>query len=227
MENIKNKKTAQAETDKAAKIQEAYIDYVLENGHEPPSVYQFMKKLRMKEATFYEHFNSFTALQKEIWREYFNETLKRIQSDQVYPTYSVREKLLAFYFTWIELLKANRSYVMYCLKTITPLERDLARNRGTFLAGFKQDFLDYANELLAEGKESNEIVERPLISKMYDEGLWRQLLFVLNFWVRDDSQGFEQTDAAIEKAVNLSFDVMGRGAVDAAIDLARFLYQKR
>ena len=227
MENTESKKTARAETDKAAKILEAYIDYVLENGHEPPSVYQFMKKLRMKEATFYEHLNSFTSLQKEIWSSYFQETLKRIQSDPVYPTYSVREKLLAFYFTWIELLKANRSYVMYCLKNTTSLERDMARNKAAFLAEFKQDFLDYANELLAEGKESNEIVERPLISKMYDQGLWRQLLFVLNFWVRDDSQGFEQTDAAIEKAVNLSFDVMGRGAVDAAIDLARFLYQKR
>ena len=227
MEDTKRKKTAQPETDKAAKIQEAYIDYVLEHGHEPPSVYQFAKKLRMTEAAFYEYYNSFTSLQKEIWSDYFRETLKRIQGDPVYPTYSVREKLLAFYFTWIELLKANRSYVMYSLKNTTPLERDMARGQAAFLADFKRDFLDYANELLAEGKESNEIVERPLISRMYDQGLWRQLLFVLNFWVRDDSQGFEQTDAAIEKAVNLSFDVMGRGAVDAAIDLARFLYQKR
>jgi len=227
MENTKTKKKAQSDTDKASKIREAYIDYVLEQGAEPPSVYQFMKKLRMKEATFYEHFNSFTGLQKEIWRGYFLETLQRIQSDEVYPTYSVREKLLAFYYTWIELLKANRSYVMYCLKTITPLERDLARNKGAFLGGFKQAFLDYANELLAEGKERNEIVERPLISKVYDEGLWRQLLFVLNFWVRDDSQGFEQTDAAIEKSANLSFELMGRGPLDLMLDFGKFLYQNR
>jgi len=227
MENTKTKKTTKSDTDKASKIKEAYMDYVLEHGHEPPSVYQFMKKLRMKEATFYEHFNAFSGLQKDIWKGFFTETLQRIQSDQVYNEYSVREKLLAFYYTWIELLKANRSYVVYCWKNTNSLERDLARNKAAFLGGFRQDFIDYANELLAEGKESNEIIDRPVVGKMYDEGLWRQLLFVLNFWVHDDSPGFEQTDAAIEKAVNLSFDIMGRGAIDAAIDLARFLYQKR
>lgn len=224
MENTKTKNT---NTDKASKIREAYIDYVLEHGNEPPSVYQFMKKLRMKEATFYEYFNSFAAIQKDIWKAFFTDTLQKIQSEQIYNEYTIREKLLAFYYTWIEVLKANRSYVSYCWKNTYPLERELARNKAAFLNGFKQDFLDYINELLAEGKESNEIIDRPLVGSVYDEGLWRQLLFVLNYWVKDDSQGFEQTDAAIEKAVNLSFDLMGRGALDAAIDFARFLYQRR
>jgi len=225
MENTKSKKSAKTEKDKALKIKEAYIDYVLEHGSEPPSVYQFMKKLRMKEATFYEHFNSFGSLQKEIWKGFFQETLQQIQNDPVYNEYSVREKLLSFYFTWIELLKGHRSYVLNCWKKVNP--RDFSRSNTDFLHGFKQDFIEYANDLLAEGKESNEIIDRPVIGKVYDEGLWRQLQFVLNFWVNDDSPGFEQTDAAIEKAVNLSFDIMGRGALDAAVDLARFLFQKR
>ena len=78
-----------------------------------------------------------------------------------------------------------------------------------------------------EGKETDEVVDRPIISNNYDEGLWRQVLFVLNFWAEDDSPNFERTDVAIEKAVNLSFDLMGRSAIDSAIDFARFLYQRR
>jgi hypothetical protein len=224
MENTASKKD-KAKTDKSAKIREAYIDYLLEHGHEPASVYQFMKMLKMKEGVFYDYYNSFSAIEKDVWKSYFDETLSRSRSESVYNEYTVREKLLAFYYTWIEVLKDNRSYVTY---SVNRIERKVLRWKNTdFFHAFKADFLDYANDLLAEGKETEEIVDRPLIGNRYDEGLWRQLLFVLRFWVNDDSQGFERTDEAIEKAVNLSFDLMSRGALDAAFDFAKFIYQKR
>jgi hypothetical protein len=67
--------------------------------------------------------------------------------------------------------------------------------------------------------------KRPYISDKYDEALWIQFLFVVYFWIKDDSPGFEKTDAAIEKAVKLSSELMGEGPVDSFIDLAKFLYQ--
>jgi len=54
-----------------------------------------------------------------------------------------------------------------------------------------------------------------------------QFLFVLNFWLNDDSAQFEKTDAAIEKAVHLSFDLMGKGPLDTMVDFAKFLYQNK
>ncbi len=227
MEKTQAKKSTKANPDQSAKIKEAYIEYVLENGHEPASVFQFMKSLKMKESVFYDYYNSFTALQKEIWKGFFDQAVQTIESDEVFRSYSVREKLLAFYYTWIEVLKNNRSYIIYCWQDLNAFDRNFARNQGEFLTGFKSCFIDFVNELINEGKESNEVADRPLISNNYDKILWQQLLFILNFWVKDDSKGFEKTDAAIEKAVNLSFDIMGRGAWDAAVDFARFLYQTR
>ena len=224
MENTASKKS-KAKTDNAKKIREAYIDYLLEHGEEPASVYKFTKMLKMKEGVFYDHYNSFSAIEKDIWKSYFEETLSRITSESIYNEYTVREKLLAFYFTWIELLKDNRSYVTYSASKIE--RRGVALKNTEFLSGFKMRFLDFANDLLAEGKETEEIVDRPLIGNRYDDGLWRQLLFVLKFWVNDDSRGFERTDEAIEKAVNLSFDLMSRSALDTAFDFAKFLFQKR
>ena len=226
------KKSTKKPADVSAKIREAYLDHLLENGEAPPSVYQFTKRLKMKEATFYEHYNSFTSLERAIWRGFFDQALAQIQSDEVYREYSVREKLLAFYYTWIEVLKNNRSYVTF---RVSPMELSKMNRSGmsqgrmhtALLSRFKEGFLDFANELIMEGKETDEVVDRPLISNNYDEGLWRQVLFVLNFWVQDDSQNFERTDVAIEKAVNLSFDLMGRSALDSAFDFARFLYQRR
>ncbi|WKN31797.1 TetR family transcriptional regulator C-terminal domain-containing protein [Porifericola rhodea] len=225
MENSATKKNNKADTDKSATIKEAYVDYLLEHGHEPASVYQFMKMLKMKEGVFYDYYNSFSAIDKEIWKGYFDETLERIQSESVYNEYMVREKLLAFYYTWIEVLKDNRSYVTYSVGQIK--RKGLRWTNTDFLSAFKSSFLEYGNELIAEGKETEEIVDRPIVGNRYNDGLWQQLLFVLKFWINDDTRGFERTDAAIEKAVNLSFDLMSRSAIDAAFDFAKFLYQGR
>ncbi|MEJ7665766.1 MAG: hypothetical protein WKG07_42725 [Hymenobacter sp.] len=50
----------------------------------------------------------------------------------------------------------------------------------------------------------------------------RQLQFILLFFVRDQSVNFERTDAAVEKAVTLSFDLVGRNTLDSAFDFGRF-----
>ena len=226
------KKSTKTPADTSAKIKEAYLDHLLTHGEAPPSVYQFTKSLKMKEASFYEHYNSFTSLERDIWRGFFDQAVERIQSEDVYREYLVREKLLAFYYTWIEVLKDNRSYVIFRVSRmgLAPTRQPsakMSRINTTMLSRFKEGFLDFANELIMEGKETDEVVDRPIISNNYDEGLWRQVLFVLNFWTEDDSPNFERTDVAIEKAVNLSFDLMGRSAIDSAIDFARFLYQRR
>ena len=96
-----------------------------------------------------------------------------------------------------------------------------------FLTSFKSEFKTYIDNLVAEGLETEEIVKRPIITDRYYDGLWLQLMFVINFWIKDDSTNFEKTDAAIEKSVNLSFELMGKGPLDMMVDFAKFLYQNR
>lgn len=211
-----------AEVDEASHIKTAYKAYVLEHGQQPPSVFQFAKHQGMTEDRFYGYFNSFGALEKYLWKGLFDETASRLQADEMYAQFSAREKLLSFYYTWIEVLKLNRSFVIYTLRNIRKSDRS-----PEVLKLFRREFNIYVNELLGEGKETEEIVARPFISSKYDGGLWLQLLFVLNFWHKDESTGFEKTDAAIEKAVNLSFDLMGRSPVDTMFDFAKFIFQNK
>jgi len=87
---------------------------------------------------------------------------------------------------------------------------------------FRERFKDFASEIILEGKETQEIANRPIISDRYDEALWLQVLFVFNYWLSDQTPGFEKTDAAIEKSVNLAFDLMGKSALDSFLDLLSF-----
>ena len=60
----------------------------------------------------------------------------------------------------------------------------------------------------------------------YPRFFWQQVLFVLGYFAKDDSINFERTDAAVEKAVTLSFDLVGRNTLDSAVDFVRFLVRK-
>jgi hypothetical protein len=209
--------------DKSEKIKQAYIEFFLENGTQPPSVYSFTKKLKMKEVEFYDHYNSFELLESDIWLGFLKETISKIESDAVYATYSVREKLLAFYYTWIEILKNNRSYASQTWRLID--KRKL--KTPVFMTDLKIGFKEYARDLVMEGKESQEVTPRRFLDERYPDAFWLQFLMILDFWVKDKSKGFDNTDAMIEKSVNTSFDLMGSTALDSVLDFAKFMYQNR
>lgn len=217
------------------KIRKAYTEYVLDNGKQPTSVFQFAKKLKIAEAEFYTYYSSFDAIEADVWLAFFNDAKTTVENDDTYQTYSVREKVLAFYYTWIELLKAQRSFVVYSFGRLRTEHRELsvqAKVAGMgatppILAPFKDAFLDFARDLLAEGRESKEVEPRPFVTDRYPNALWAQTLYLLDFWVRDVSKNFEKTDTAIEKAVNTSFDLIGRSPLDTLFDFAKFIYQNK
>ena len=210
--------------EKIDKIRKTYIEYVLDNGQAPASFYAFAKKLKMPEAELYEFYTSFEALEMELWQSFFVQARATAEQDDTFQKYSVREKLLGLYYTWIEVLKANRSFVVYSYKK---LKQPVARTNPQELKQFKESFINFANDLVYEGRESREIVARPYISNRYADGLWVNTLFILDFWIKDTSKGFELTDTAIEKTVNTALDLMGQSLVDSVIDLAKFVYQNK
>ncbi|GAB3973376.1 hypothetical protein GCM10028806_27080 [Spirosoma terrae] len=217
------------------KIRKAYTEYVLDNGKQPTSVFQFAKKLKLAEAEFYTYYGSFDAIEADVWLAFFNDAKTTVENDDTYQTYSVREKVLAFYYTWIELLKAQRSFVVYSFGRLRTEHRERsvqAKVAGMgatppILTPFKDAFMDFARDLLAEGRESKEVEPRPFVTDRYPNALWAQTLYLLDFWVRDVSKNFEKTDTAIEKAVNTSFDLIGRSPLDTLFDFAKFIYQNR
>ena len=224
------------------KIRKAYTEYVLENGRQPTSVFQFAKKLKLAETEFYNYYASFDAIEADVWLAFFNDAKRTVEADTTYQTYSVREKALAFYYTWIEMLKAQRSFVVYSYDRLKGTADDMATSSSAGRAGmtarrkrknsqvlmpFKGAFYDFSRDLLAEGRESREVEPRPFLTDRYPNALWRQTIFILDFWVRDVSKSFEKTDTAIEKSINTTFDLIGRSPLDTLFDFAKFAYQNR
>jgi AcrR family transcriptional regulator len=203
------------------KIMAAYKAHVLTHGHQPPSVYKFCLDAGITEDEFYQHFGSFEGLERLIWKGFIDQTINRLQADNSFNNFNTRERVLAFYFTLLETLRPERSLVLLYLNDVKRLEVTPA-----FLRSFRESFDAFFTTLLAEGKQRGDVATRPYLEKQYPRLFWLHLGFILTFWKQDDSAGFERTDAAVEKSVNLAFDLIGTGALDSALDFGKFLYQQ-
>lgn len=200
----------------------AYMDHLLLQGHRPASVFKFCLDLGIKEEEFYNYYGSFDTVERQLWKSFLDKTLLRLQADESFRSFSSREKILAFYYTFFEELKASRSFVLLQLENHKSLEFT-----PDFLKDFKVEFETFIETVLIAGKETGEVAKRPYLDKGYPKVFWFHMGFLLLFWKNDSSSGFEKTDAAIEKSVNLAFDLIGKGAVDSVVDFAKFLYQMR
>ncbi len=199
-------------------IQKAYIDYVLTEGEQPRSVYVFAKKNKMPEEEFYKFFGSFDAIEQQIWTGFGVKTITEIKTQDVWAQYSSREKALSFFYSFFELLKSSRSFVVYSVK-----KQPKTFSTPQIFEGIKEVFESFCNDLIVEGIESDELSDRKFFTNRYKDALWVQMVFVLNFWINDISAGFEKTDEAIEKGINVTFDLFQRSPIDNLFEYGKFL----
>lgn len=201
----------------------AYMTAVLETEKYPRSVYGFCKDNKISEAEFYKHFGSLESLRKKIWESFLEQTLELIQKDKQYQGYGNREKMLSFFYTFFELLTLNRSYVLFALESNggTPLKQ------MEQLSGLRKGVRAYAQELIRAANEDKTTRLTRQSPELFSEGAWVQLLFLIRFWMRDDSSGFEKTDLAIEKSVNTIFDIFDNTPLESVLDFGKFLFKEK
>ena len=204
----------------AAQIKKGYIDYVLTYNERPKSVYSFAKKLKIAEAEFYVFYPSFDSIEKNIWFELTSETIEQVQRQELWSQYSSREKMLSFFYSYVELLKSQRSFVIYSLE-----KSKKGLSTPSVLSGVRPIFENFAEQIINEGLESGELADRKFFSKRYKDALWVQYAFILNFWTTDDSADFEKTDEAIERGIQVTFDLFQRSPIDHLFEYGKFLSQ--
>lgn len=199
-----------------------YMDYVLEHNEHPKSVYTFAKANNFEESLFYTHFGSFEAIEKHVFKAFFDNTITALEKNEDYNTYDSRNKLLAFYFTFFENLTTNRSYVVYALNKHKNSLKNLA-----VLSELKRHFSKYIDQLGIEKLDIKQVQIEKIQTKAISESAWIQLLITMKFWLDDTSPNFEKTDIFIEKSVNTSFDILNIAPLKSVIDLGKFLFKEK
>jgi hypothetical protein len=199
-----------------------YMDTVLTTEHRPKSIYKFCKENNMAEADFYRFFGSLELLQKEIWTSFFEHTMRLTKESKEYEVSENKEKMLIFFYTFFEMLTANRSYVLFTLKE----SKDAMKNMSQ-LKGLRAHIKGFAASLIVERNDTQQLKILKHPSKLFSEGAWLQTLFILKFWMDDNSPSFEKTDLVIEKSVRAIFDVFETTPLESLVDFGKFMWKEK
>jgi hypothetical protein len=199
-----------------------YMKCVLEHESQPKSVYSFATDVGIKESEFYDQYGSFDAIEKQAFIAFFDNAKALLDKNKEFQPFDAQNKLLSFYFTFFEILKANRSFVVFAIGNQKNKLKALSK-----LSGLKRVFSDFINELEID------TMDFPMekLEKFKEKGLtewsWGQLLFTMKFWMEDNTVGFEKTDILIEKSINTSFALMDNSVLKSVFDLGKFLYKEK
>jgi len=199
-----------------------YMDYVLTHDKKPKSVYAFAKDNNFEEQKFYEFFNSFELLEQSIFKVFFDNTINVLHKSEDYHSFDARNKLLSFYFTFFEVLTANRSYVIHALKS----DKNQLKSLKT-LSVLRKKFTSYVSELNIKTIDLKQEKLEKIKNKSLTESAWFQLLMTLKFWMDDTSPSFEKTDIFIEKSVQTSFDLIDTTPFKSLFDFGKFIYKEK
>lgn len=204
------------------KIVSMYMNYRLENNDKPKSVYQFAKTNGFDETEFYTFFGTLESVEKEIFKMFLEKTTELIQKDPSYETYDMKNKMLSFYFTFFEMLSANRSYVVMSLKEHQNQLKNLIQ-----LSSLRIAFKNYVTEIMTDEVRTQYEKLQNIQEKAIQESAWIQFLITMKFWLDDESPAFEKTDIFIEKSVKASFELMNITPLDSLIDFGKFLFKEK
>ncbi|SRX55379.1 TetR family transcriptional regulator C-terminal domain-containing protein [Aequorivita sp. CIP111184] len=204
------------------KIITAYMEWVLLKEKAPISVFKFCKENNYTEAEFYSYFGSFEGLQIDIWNSFYEKTIILANKDESYCNYSNQEKMLTFFYTFFELLTLNRSYVLFALREHKNMMKNLSQ-----LKGLRRNIKHFATELIQENNEDKKLKILKQSVTIFSEGAWIQTLFLLKYWMDDNSAGFENTDIVIEKSVRAIFDVFDTQPLESVLDFGKFLWKEK
>lgn len=199
-----------------------YMDYVLNHTSQPQNVHTFAKENGIKEAEFYSFFSSFDVLESHIFKLFFDNTMNLLLEDESYREGNAKHKLLSFYFTFFEILTANRTFVLYCLNKQENKLKTLSK-----LKGLRKEFTNFITTLEIERLDLKMEKANHFIEKSQAEAAFGQLLLILKFWMHDTSAAFEKTDILIEKSMLAGFEIINIKPIESLIDLGKFLWKEK
>jgi len=214
--------TTEPEPLSSEKITELYMHFCLENNRKPESVYLFCKQNGIVEKEFYKFFSSIDSIEKSVFVSFHQMAVNLINQSGETATLGFRDKLLTYYYTYFEILTANRSYVVFDLKN----DRNRLHNVEK-LQEFKKHFKAFIAQISAGYLKITNDRIRNAQQKALEEGAWVQFLVTLRFWLDDESIGFEKTDLFIEKSIRATFDLIDITPFESVIDFGKFLIKEK
>lgn len=198
-------------------ILEAYTNYLRENGEPPVSTFRFAQSLGLDERAFFSAFSHMDAVESAMWARLITRVTSAVESGGEWASFSAKQRMLTFQLAFCEEALAWRSLLLQRIGKINLLARP------AYLKELETEFHSFASRVIEHGTNTGEIAGRGPAASVYPQIFYVHFRSVIEFHLKDESAHFERTDAYIEKSVTLAFDLLGKQAIDSALDFGKFL----
>ncbi|MEX0685202.1 MAG: TetR family transcriptional regulator [Balneolales bacterium] len=208
---------SEIDLEKKQRIIKAALDIYTEN----PSSFtlkSIAKKARVKEAEIYSFFPNKTAILKSFYTGIvpaYNEMIREIEG---YEKYDLSEKLSNFVYSSLDMMQEQRDFVE---KTFDEL---IVRAQP------KSRFQIQVESLIEEFVKNDlriSATHQYLLNSIAFKVLSREYLYLIQYWINDESLGSEKTIALTDKYTAFLSEILYSAVIDKGIDLGRFLISNR
>ena len=214
------KVTQSAKEKTKTKILQSAVDLIIEKGFDNASLREMAKNAGVSNPTIYNYFPSKEKLLYAYIEQKHKEAVNTIQEIEDFHTYTLREQLQTLIETELELYLEDREFIIQIV--------DMVFHSSGLKVGKLYEtnalFIETVEEMLNIAIEAEEIAEPPFKEHL-PRLFWDYYIMVVAYWVKDDSEMFENTTQFIDHSLGLAEAVLHSDILSKASDLGMFFFK--
>ncbi len=202
------------------KIISAAVDLMIEKGLKAATMREIARKAGLGDATIYNYFPTKEAIVYGYYEDQFDLVTQKMKNIEDFNQYTFQEQLQTFFEMKLELFLPDRDFLDKTFKTaFFTLSQHYSRIRP-----IKEKFVAIVDDLFDAAIEVKEIPEQ-VFKELIVQFFWEYYIGIVVYWLKDDSDQFEETSILIDKSIDLSCASIRAGIANKVFDIGIFLFK--
>jgi AcrR family transcriptional regulator len=201
-------------------IIEAAATLMGEKGFKAATMRQIARSAGLGEATIYNYFPTKEAILYAFYEDHMLACIDQLKAVPQFETFSLQEQLQTLINTSLELYLPHREFVGQTFRlALLGASRDWSHVKP-----IRKAFLSAIQDILAAAEEVGEIpaqVFQDLLGQFFMDAY----IGVVLYWLRDRSDGFENTTVLTDRGLDLCCALLKAGVANKLFDMAVFLFK--
>ena len=202
------------------KILKCAVDLIIQKGFENTTLREIAKAAGVSNPTIYNYFPSKEKLLFAYIEQKHKETLEILEAIEDFNTYTLREQLQTLIETELELYLEDREFV----QQIADIVFNTSAIKLSKLYSTNEQFIEIVRAMLESAIEAGEIEKPPFLDYL-PTLFWDYFIMVVAYWLKDESENFENTSAFIDHSLALIESLLRSDILSKATDLGMFLFK--
>ncbi len=203
-----------------AKILSAAVDLIIQKGFKNASMREMAKNAGVSNPTIYNYFPTKEKILYEYIKQKHVECMAILKGIEDFHTFSLREQLQTLIETELELYLEDREFIIQ----ISEMVFFSSSVKIESLYDTKELFIQMVDEMLDIAIEAGEIEDQPF-RKHLALLFWDYYISVVAYWVKDDSEMFENTTAFIDHSMGVIEALLNSNILTKVSDLGMFMFK--